>query len=365
MKKTILIIVCCIFCFVNMTSVTFAAQKDESTYLLSGSEDLNNCTTIALYYMNDDSKQLVGISNLYNSANELIAYCVNFEPCGYIIITIDDYIPQVIARDHVTPFPVLNDLEGYKYVYGGAMNYWLLDDEGIITDIESGDKHEISEVREPFRVCSNKYLRNKSLSIVQNNDSSSNSRISSSVITGYTRHNPSLWANSYTCGLQAVTIIIGYLHDYHSLMLPSSLNSWSNLNGKLQPYLRDNDYLPDYADGFNGSQIVNGSFLHLDYKGINEFFKDNGNSIRGTDKSFSSNTISNIINSINNDYPAMLGSSKDTDFNVQSYNEHWFVVYGYKKYEVFSVMIVNDGRGHDGIELNALMKNFEEAILFY
>ncbi len=57
-----------------MTSVTFAAQKDESTYLLSGSEDLNNCTTIALYYMNDDSKQLVGISNLYNSANELIAY---------------------------------------------------------------------------------------------------------------------------------------------------------------------------------------------------------------------------------------------------------------------------------------------------
>lgn len=176
---------------------------------------------------------------------------------------------------------------------------------------------------------------------------------------------PETWHNaSYYCGPQAMSIVLAYLYNYHYLNLPSEMKSvgGSLNNSYIMSYLINQGYLIN--DGMSAYNMVHGKLFNSNFKGINGFFTSIGSSISADDKSFSSNVLTEIKNSIINDYPAIVGTTDHDTFENEFDKNHFFIAYGYIQNLTFTRLIVNDGRGHNGYELNAYSRYIDDAVLF-
>lgn len=105
------------------------------------------------------------VSALYNTVEELIGYCVNFKPTGYAIIDVYSYAPAVLSPSNETPFPEIDESGSVKYIYCGVLNYFTLDENGIMTDLYSGEKFPIgkNELKHPYRFKASADLREERL----------------------------------------------------------------------------------------------------------------------------------------------------------------------------------------------------------
>lgn len=365
MKKLISFVICIAFIMtMAINCFAFEAESFDNISEAIKRNAMTDCALIAQSQMDryNNNKTIVGVSEVYNTADELIAYCYNFEPDGYVIVTIADYVPQVVAPAHETPYPHDVVMSGIKYAYGGGLDFWTISTDGVLTDIKTGMRNTVKKASNPFRIDENVSEKQTNLAAVLNlyNGKSSIAETGTVVTTSY---NPRLWKNTFSCGPQATSIVLAYLHDYHGLTLPSDMYIWASLNNHhILTYLRDKNYLPD--DAMSAKNLVHGKMFNPSFNGINAFFNDIGSLVSADDKGFSSSVIADIMKSIDNDYPAIVGSTADADFDDSSYTEHFLVAYGYIKYLTFSRFIVNDGRGNDGIELNALARNFDSTVLF-
>ncbi len=82
---------------------------DVSAYALSESWFIAESMMVAV---DGDTNKFVSFSELYGFNRNLVAYCFNFEPSGYVIVNIGDYSISVMSAMNQTPYPQLNGDEG-------------------------------------------------------------------------------------------------------------------------------------------------------------------------------------------------------------------------------------------------------------
>lgn len=376
MKKIISAVVL-LAMLINISLPCYAANIDNKipNDIVSYSNNvMAECAIIAQSQIDryNNSQTIIGVSEVYNTAGELIAYCYNFEPDGYVIVTIDDYVPQVVAPAHETPYPHDTIASGMKYVYGGGLNFWTIGTNGVLTDIETGMQSTVSSEIVPFRVAGSAEARQTNLSAVLNAGQirSANSVNVSTDTMITTSHIPEAFGNqSYLCGPKAASIVLYYLYCYRGLYIPSYVFSYygSPCQG-ITEYLLNNGYLIGRNStgdaGMSAFNMVNG--LLFSYTGLDDFLTDIGasSSVRmiWINANSLSDSISQIKQSILLDYPAIVSTSSTPQSSLIP--DHFYVVYGYIDYLTFTRFIVNDVNGNLGIELNAITMNLYDAVLF-
>ncbi|GEM_PF-3612553 len=331
---------------------------------------MTDCALIAQSQMDryGNNQTIIGISEVYNTANELIAYCYNFEPDGYVIVTIADYVPQVVAPNHETPYPHDVVTSGIKYAYGGGLNFWTISTDGMLTDIKTGVKSTVNKESNPFRVDENVSEKQANIAAVLNScDGKSSIAETGTMVT--TRYLPVTYTNaSYMCGPIASSIVLYYLYCYKGLNIPSYVFSYYGIpcQGIIE-YMLNNGYIVGRSylnEGMSSYDMVHGTFFG--YKGLNTFLNDIGSYYRLGVKwlngnNYNQQAISEIRQSIASDYPVIISTSSSPDPGLAI--DHFYIAYGYIEYLTFTRFIVNDGYGNNGIEINALARNLYDAVL--
>lgn len=351
----------------NLLCVNCFATASSTTSTSSNIDISENCLSEALFLAESfmvgfggEDNEFASFSELYDLSGNLCAYCFNFEPCGYVIVNVGDYDVPNLSVTNETPFPTLDSSENCVYIYCGLTNYYTLSGDGILTSLLTGEEIDINGMEFDDSSNYDSEAREEMLSLFVGSGLAQ-FRTEADILE-MTDNEPMPWKNSFTCGLQALTIELKYLYDKNLFQAPSSL---SMMNGMIQPYLVNNMYIENNVDvGLNGYDIVHGSFLQLSYKGINQFFEDVGSAVRADDKNYTNNNVTLMRTSFVNDIPVMLGTKANMEVTEGVVKAHWYVAYGYKVLNTVEYFVVNNGYGDNGVLLPVSTDLYDEIIIF-
>ncbi len=333
------------------STVNFALSIDNLNNTYISVETIEENMNLYISDVLQEDNEIVSYIPMYDTDNQVNAYCFFLSPCGYIITDLNGSIVEA-NFEHSKNYDLLQEVSNKAIYYSGPYSYYLLDNDGNLCDLISNRVLSTEYVEQSMDAFSEK--ANKS-----NVNNASTMSVSPRNITFRYDLTYPLRTIEYNpngvCASTAAAIVLYYYDDYKNSN--AITNEFQDSTGEsLIVYLSTliNGIPPQSA---TVRQIRNGLLMYFAEQQLSNVYSATyaGVSIDTTSSTTINQTISDefslFVSLIQNDNPIIVL------FNAgigETYDEHFLVIHGLLQDvsggEYYAYL--NDGWGSNNVMLN-------------
>ena len=351
MKKTNRLLSLVLVFALLFSTVNFALSIDNLNNTYISVETIIENMNLYIPNVLQEDNEIVSYIPMYDTENQVVAYCFFLLPCGYIITDLNGSIVEA-NFEHSRNYDLLQEASSQTIYYSGPYSYYTLDNSGLLCDLMTDNLISAEYVQEDIDEFSEK----SNSTIIDNYSAMTASARSISFRYDLVNSLRTIEYNpNGVCASTAAAIVLYYYDDYKNSN--AITNEFQDSTGEsLIVYLSTliNGIPPQSA---TVRQIRNGLLMYFAEQQLSNVYSAtySGVYIDTTSSTTINQTISDefslFVSLIQNDNPIIVL------FNAgigETYDEHFLVIHGLLQDvsggEYYAYL--NDGWGSNNVMLN-------------